>query len=73
MNASQLTNGQAAIVTDVEPNAMQSKLISLGVRRGATIQLIRKTSSKGLLFRIEDHRAVIHNSIAKHISVVGSN
>ena len=69
MNAAELARGQAAIVTDVAANPMQSKLISLGVRRGANIQLIRKTTSKGLLFRIEEHRAVIHTSIAQHITV----
>lgn len=69
MTADLLVPQIAHVVTAILPNLHEARLSTLGVRRGATIQLIRKTTSGGILFRVEDHRVVIHKSVAQKIEV----
>lgn len=69
MTADLLVPQIAHVVTAILPNPHEARLSTLGVRRGATIQLIRKTTSGGILFRVEDHRVVIHKSVAQKIEV----
>lgn len=48
---------------------MSGRLMSLGIRKGASIQILRKTTGGGLLFRVEDHRVVLQKSLADLIEV----
>lgn len=69
MKATELEVKNPAIVTGLILNVMSGRLMSLGIRKGASIQKLRKTTSGGILFRVEDHRVVLHRSLAELIEV----
>lgn len=48
---------------------MSGRLMSLGLRKGARIQRLRKTTGGGILFRVEEHRVVLQKSLADLIEV----
>lgn len=69
MKASELEIKSPAIVSGLVLNVMSGRLMSLGIRKGASIQIIRKTTGGGLLLRVEDHRVVLQKSLAELIEV----
>jgi Fe2+ transport system protein FeoA len=69
MKASELQASQPAIVSGMILDVMSGRLMSLGVRKGARIQKLRKTTGGGILFRVEDHRVVIHRALAELVEV----
>ncbi|MFM1906038.1 MAG: FeoA domain [Actinomycetota bacterium] len=69
MKATGLKPGSAAIVSGLNFDVMSGRLMSLGVRKGARIEKLRKTTGGGILFKVEDHRVVLHHSLADLIEV----
>ena len=69
MKATELEVKNPAIVTGLILNVMNGRQMSLGIRKGASIQKLRKTTGGGILFRVEDHRVVLHRSLAELIEV----
>jgi Fe2+ transport system protein FeoA len=69
MKASELSVDQPAIVSGLILDVMSGRLMSLGIRKGARIQRLRKTTGGAILFRIEDHRVVVHRSLADLVEV----
>jgi Fe2+ transport system protein FeoA len=69
MTATDLEQGASAIVTGLIMNVMSGRLMALGIRKGARIEKMRKTTGGGILFRIEDHRVVVHHSLTDLIEV----
>ena len=69
MKASELKTKTPAIVNGLTLDVMSGRLMSLGIRKGASIQRLRKTTGGGILFRVEDHRVVLHRSLAELIEV----
>jgi Fe2+ transport system protein FeoA len=69
MKASELTEARPAIISGLTLNVMSGRLMSLGLRKGARIQRLRKTTGGGILFRVEEHRVVLQKSLAELIEV----
>lgn len=69
VKASELKTKSPAIVSGLILDVMSGRLMSLGIRKGASIQRLRKTTGGGILFRVEDHRVVLHRSLAELIEV----
>lgn len=69
MKATDLKLGSSAIVSGLIIDVMSGRLMSLGIRKGARIEKLRKTTGGGILFRIEDHRVVVHSSLTDLIEV----
>lgn len=69
MKASALKTKAPAIVNGLTLDVMSGRLMSLGIRKGASIQRLRKTTGGGILFKVEDHRVVLHHSLAELIEV----
>lgn len=69
MKATDLKVGSAAIVTGLNFDVMSGRLMSLGVRKGSRIEKLRKTTGGGILFKVEDHRVVVHRSLTDLIEV----
>lgn len=69
VKASELGMRQPAIVSGLVLDVMSGRLMSLGIRKGASIQKLRKTTGGGLLFRVEDHRVVLNKSLAELVEV----
>lgn len=69
VKASELKAKSPAIVSGLILDVMSGRLMSLGIRKGASIQRLRKTTGGGILFRVEDHRVVLHRSLAELIEV----
>jgi Fe2+ transport system protein FeoA len=69
MKASELKADQPAIVSGLILDVMSGRLMSLGIRKGAGIQRLRKTTGGAILFRVEDHRVVVHHSLADLVEV----
>ena len=69
VKATQLDKGAIATVTGLVFDVMSGRLMSLGIRKGAQIQRLRKTTGGGILFRVEDHRVVLHRSLGELIEV----
>jgi Fe2+ transport system protein FeoA len=69
MKASELSVNQPAIVSGLILDVMSGRLMSLGIRKGARIQRLRRTTGGAILFRIEDHRVVVHRSLAELVEV----
>jgi Fe2+ transport system protein FeoA len=71
MKATDLKPGSSAIVSGLIIDVMSGHLMSLGIRKGARIEKLRRTTGGGILFRIEDHRVVVHRSLTDLIEVRG--
>jgi Fe2+ transport system protein FeoA len=71
MKATDLKPGSSAIVSGLIIDVMSGRLMSLGIRKGARIEKLRRTTGGGILFRIEDHRVVVHRSLTDLIEVRG--
>lgn len=69
VKASELESERSAIVSGLTLNIMSARLISLGIRKGVHIQKLRKTTGGGILFRVEEHRVVLHKSLAELVEV----
>ncbi|MEN9736276.1 MAG: hypothetical protein RL129_986 [Actinomycetota bacterium] len=69
MIATSLPKGQKAVVHSIDIGPYSSRLISVGIRKGANLEFIKKTTGGGLLFKVEEHRVVIHKSLASAIQV----
>jgi Fe2+ transport system protein FeoA len=69
MKATDLELGSSAIVSGLIMDVMSGRLMSLGIRKGARIEKLRKTTGGAILFRIEDHRVVVHRSLTDLIEV----
>ncbi len=69
MKASELKAKNPASVSGHILEVMSGRLMSLGIRKGASIQKLRKTTGGAILFRVEDHRVVLHRSLAELIEV----
>lgn len=69
MKASELTEATPAIISGLTLDVMSGRLMALGLRKGARIQKLRRTTGGGLLFKVEEHRVVIHRSLAELIEV----
>lgn len=69
MKASELSKSESAIVSGLTLNVMSGRLMSLGIRKGARIERLHKTTGGGVLFKVEDHRVVLHQSLAELIEV----
>jgi Fe2+ transport system protein FeoA len=69
MKATDLKLGSSAIVSGLIIDVMSGRLMSLGIRKGARVEKLRKTTGGGILFRIEDHRVVVHRSLTDLIEV----
>lgn len=69
MKASELAEETPAIISGLTLDVMSGRLMALGLRKGARIQKLRRTTGGGLLFKVEEHRVVIHRSLAELIEV----
>lgn len=69
MRANLLTAKQQGVVATIEEGPYSTRLMSLGIRKGAIIQKLRSTTGGGILFRVEDHRVVLHKNLAASIEV----
>lgn len=69
MKASELSETTPAVISGLTLDVMSGRLMALGLRKGARIQKLRKTTGGGLLFKVEEHRVVIHRSLAELIEV----
>jgi len=69
MKASDLERNGSAIVSGMTLDVMSGRMMSLGIRKGANIQKLRKTTGGAILFRIEDHRVVLSKKLAELIDV----
>jgi Fe2+ transport system protein FeoA len=69
MKASELQSSTSAVITGLTLDVMSGRLMALGLRKGARIQKLRKTTGGGFLFKVEEHRVVVHQSLAKLVEV----
>jgi Fe2+ transport system protein FeoA len=69
MKASELSPAKPAVISGLTLDVMSGRLMALGLRKGARIQKLRKTTGGGILFRVEEHRVVIHRSLADLVEV----
>lgn len=69
MNASQLDPARPALISGLTLDVMSGRLMAVGLRKGARIEKIRKTTGGGFLFKVEEHRVVLHRSLAELIDV----
>lgn len=69
MLATFLARGQKSIVKSIDIGPYASRLLSAGIRKGANLEFIKKTTGGGLLFKVEEHRVVVHKSLAASIQV----
>ena len=69
MKASELSITKPAVISGLTLDVMSGRLMALGLRKGARIQKLRKTTGGGFLFRVEEHRVVIHRSLADLLEV----
>jgi Fe2+ transport system protein FeoA len=69
VQATLLPKGKKVIVDSINIGPYASRLLSAGIRKGANLEFIKKTTGGGLLFKVEQHRVVIHKSLASTIQV----
>ncbi len=69
MKASELGIATPAVISGLTLDVMSGRLMALGLRKGARIQKLRKTTGGGFLFRVEEHRVVVHRSLAELVEV----
>lgn len=69
MKASELKINTPAVVSGLVLHVMSGRLMSLGIRKGARIQRLRRTTGGAILFRVEDHRVVVQRSLAELVEV----
>lgn len=69
MLATELPRRQKAVVESIDIGPYASRLLSAGIRKGTNIEFIKKTTGGGLLFKVEEHRVVIHKSLASSIQI----
>lgn len=69
MKASELALATPAVISGLTLDVMSGRLMAVGLRKGARIQKLRTTTGGGFLFRVEEHRVVLHRSLAALIEV----
>ena len=69
VNASEIAAGERYQISFVHPSDHIVRLMALGVRQGCQIELIRKTTASGALFKIDSHRVVMARSLAATVDV----
>lgn len=72
MNASEIATGDSYQISFVHPSDHLVRLMALGVRKGCQIELIRKTTGSGFLFKIDSHRVAMARSLAATVDVTPS-
>jgi len=60
---------QLATVSQVADGPYATRLASFGIRPGAQIQIIGKTTGSGLILKVEENRVAIHKSMAQEIDI----
>lgn len=72
VNASEIAAGESYQISFVHPSDHIVRLMALGVRKGCQIELIRKTTGSGSLFKIDSHRVAMARSLAATVDVLPS-
>jgi Fe2+ transport system protein FeoA len=68
MNLTDLEQNKEAVVISIRDDRHLSRLRSSGIRPGANIALVGRTSSRGFLVKVDDTRLVLGYEIAEKIS-----
>ena len=68
MNLATMEQNRGAVVIAIGEDRYVSRLRSSGIRPGASIELIGRTSSRGLLVKVDDTRLVLSRDLAEKIS-----
>ena len=68
MNLTDLEQNKEAVVISIRDDRHLSRLRSSGIRPGAKIELVGRTSSRGFLVKVDDTRLVLGYEIAEKIS-----
>lgn len=69
MKLASCSPSQPATVKWVDEGPYAVRLASLGIRPGAHIQIIGKTTGSGLILKVEENRVAIHRSMADQIEI----
>ena len=67
MNLSALERNRVAVISKVGDQKQEDRLRSVGIRLGAGIQVIGRTSSRGYLVKVDDTRLVLSRELAQTI------
>ncbi|MDP1720333.1 MAG: FeoA family protein [Candidatus Nanopelagicaceae bacterium] len=67
MNLATLKQNRGAIVVAIGEDRHLSQLQSSGIQPGANIELVGRTSSHGLLVKVDDTRLVLSRDLAEEI------
>ena len=69
MKLSSCAPADLARVIGVVEGPYATRLASFGIRPGAQIQILGKTTGAGLIVKVEENRVAIHRSMAREIEV----
>lgn len=67
MNVTALKQNRQAVVVAIGDDRYLSRLRSRGIRPGAKIELVARTSSRGFLVKVDDTRLVLGYDLAEKI------
>lgn len=67
MDLSALDLNQMAVVSKLGDQWQEGRLRSVGIRIGAKVQVIGRTSSRGYLVKVDDTRLVLSRELAQTI------
>lgn len=67
MDLSALDLNQMAVVSKLGDQRQEDRLRSVGIRIGAEVQVIGRTSSRGCLVKVDDTRLVLSRELAQTI------
>lgn len=68
MNLTALKQNRRAVVVAIRDDRHLNRLRSSGIRPGAKIELVGRTSSRGFLVKVDDTRLVLGYDLAEKIS-----
>ena len=67
MNLTALDQNAMAIVTGLGDKEQESRLRSAGIRVGAGVEVLGRTSARGYLIKVDDTRLVLSQELAQTI------
>lgn len=67
MNLAQVKHHRMALVGALNEATYSARLLAVGIHPGATIEILSRTSSRGLLVKVDDTRVVLSLELASQI------
>lgn len=68
MNLATVKHNEEAVIDSIGQDRYLSRLRSVGIRPGASIEVVGRTSSRGFLVKVDDTRLVLSYDLAEKIS-----